>query len=100
MDNSLIARPYAYSGRGAIGAAIDWNALLQGLVNAGVSVYTATQQVAAAKAAAAAAQAAGTEYNLPADLRQYAGGGGVNQYMPYIIGGVALVAVLLLLKRR
>lgn len=79
---------------------IDWDALLQGLINAGVSVYTASQQVAAAKAAAAAAAAAGVNYELPPDLRGYQGSGGMNAYMPYVLGGVALVVVLLLLRRR
>lgn len=94
------------AGRRSVGA-IDWNALLENLLNAGVSVYTAQQQIAAAKAAQAAAAAAGQPYNLPSNLQNYYPGGGgyppggmQKDYMPFVIGGVALVALLLIMKRR
>lgn len=107
MENNLI-NSYGYRANGPAGiGSIDWTALLQNLVNAGVSVYTAQAQVNAAKQAAAAAAAAGTSYNLPGSLQPYAYGtptqmpqSGISQYMPFIIGGVALFALLLFMKRR
>lgn len=105
MENNLI-NSYGYRGNGPTGiGAIDWNGLIQNLVNAGVSVYTAQAQVNAAKSAAAAAAAAGNAYNLPPNLQPYAGGASgsgsdFSKYMPFIIGGVALVALFLILKRK
>lgn len=100
MNDNLIARPYAYTGRGSLGiaGAIDWNAILNGLIASGVSIYTAQQQINAAKAAQAATIAAGQQYSLPGNLSPYAGGG-MSNYMPYIIGGVALIALLLIMKK-
>lgn len=84
--------PYVYPGR--IGA-IDWNAFASTLLNTGLSAYQVTQQVEIEKAKAAAAAAAGQQYALPGSTSA-----GMSAYMPYILGGVGLIAIYFLLKKR
>lgn len=74
---------------------INWDALAAAFLNAGLTVYEVERKIAAEKARAAAAAAAGQSY--------YYDPGAVasrTDYMPYILGGVGLLAVLLLLKKR
>lgn len=90
MEKSTGIARYIYPGR--VGAA-DWDAFATALLNAGLSYAQIEQQIKLEKAKAAANPAYTPQLPAP-------GGYGITNYMPFIIGGVALVALFLIMKKR
>lgn len=73
---------------------IDWNTIAAALLNAGLTAYQVERQIQLEKAKAAAAAAAGQSYTLNP------GAATATDYMPYVLGGVGLLVLVLLMKRK